>query len=155
MLVPVIEFDGIDIDQVPLTDTLRVIEDGLDRAQVSDGVPIAPVDAIVIMKLLAGRIQDLADVEAMVESGADRVFLRAAVQKAAPGPVAHPRAAVGERRSPALRARVEPRRSIAPALLHRQHYDLDQRLRSHELGAHRGPRGEGRAHHLAVDLVHA
>jgi len=85
MRVPVIEFDGIDIDQVPLTDALRVIEDGLDRAQVSDGVPIAPVDTIVIMKLLAGRTQDLADVEAMVESGADRVFLRAAVQKAAPG----------------------------------------------------------------------
>jgi hypothetical protein len=82
--VPVVEFDGIDVDQIPLTDALRVIEDGLDRAQVSDGVPIAPVDTIVIMKLLAGRTQDLADVEAMVESGADRDLLRAAVQKAAP-----------------------------------------------------------------------
>jgi hypothetical protein len=26
--VPVVEFDGIDIDQVPLTDALRVVEDG-------------------------------------------------------------------------------------------------------------------------------
>jgi hypothetical protein len=82
--VPVIEFDGIDIDQVPLTATLRVVEEGLQRAHVSDGVPIAPVDTIVVMKLLAGRTQDLADVEAIVESGADRDHLRAAARKAAP-----------------------------------------------------------------------
>ncbi len=36
MRVPVVEFDGIAIDQVPLTDTLRVVEDGLNRAQLSD-----------------------------------------------------------------------------------------------------------------------
>ncbi len=85
MRVPVIEFDGIDVDQIPLTEELAVIEDGLDRAHVSEGVPIAPSDTIVIMKLIAGRTQDLADVEAIVDSGADRDFLRAAVQKAAPG----------------------------------------------------------------------
>jgi hypothetical protein len=84
MRVPVVEFDGIDIDQVPLTEALRVVEDGLNRAHVSDGVPIAPVDTIVIMKLLAGRTQDLADIEAMVDSGADRDLLRAAVRQAAP-----------------------------------------------------------------------
>jgi hypothetical protein len=83
--VPVVEFDGIDVDQVPLTEELAVIEEGLDRAPVSDGVPIAPVDTIVIMKLIAGRTQDLADVEAIVESGAERDDLRASVQKAAPG----------------------------------------------------------------------
>ena len=36
------------------------------------------------MKLLAGRTQDLADVEAIVKSGADRELLREAVRKAAP-----------------------------------------------------------------------
>lgn len=85
MRVPVVEFEGIDVDQVPLTDALRVVEDGLNHAPVSDGVPIATVDTIVIMKLLAGRTQDLADVEAIVASGADREPLRAAVRKAAPG----------------------------------------------------------------------
>ncbi len=85
MRVPVVEFEGIDVDQVPLTEALRVVEDGLQRAWVSEGVPIAPVDTIVVMKLLAGRTQDLADVEAIVDSGADRDLLRAAVQKAAPG----------------------------------------------------------------------
>jgi hypothetical protein len=84
MRVPVVEFEGIDVDQVPLTDALRVVEDGLSRAFVSDGVPIAPVDTIVVMKLLAGRTQDLADVEAIIDSGADRELLRAAVLKAAP-----------------------------------------------------------------------
>ena len=84
MKVPIVEFDGIDIDQVPLTESLRVIEDGLERAHRSEGVPIAPLDTIVVMKLLAGRSQDLADVEAIVESGADREILRAEVHEAAP-----------------------------------------------------------------------
>jgi hypothetical protein len=84
MKIPVIEFDGIDVDQVPLTEALRVVEEGLSRAVVSDGVPIAPVDVIVVMKLLAGRTQDLADVEAILASGADRDALREAVRRAAP-----------------------------------------------------------------------
>jgi hypothetical protein len=82
--VPVIEFDGIDIDQIPVTDELLVVEEGLDQALVSDGVPIAPPEIIVILKLISGRTQDLADVEAIVDSGADREILRAAVQKAVP-----------------------------------------------------------------------
>jgi hypothetical protein len=84
MRVPVIEFDGVGVDQVPLSEALRVVEDGLNSAPVSDGVPIASVDTIVVMKLLAGRTQDLADVEAIVDSGADREFLRSAVQRAVP-----------------------------------------------------------------------
>jgi hypothetical protein len=79
MRVPIIEFDGIDVDQVPLTAALRVVEDAVTRAHVSEGVPIAPLDALVIMKLVAGRTQDLADIEAMVASGADREGLRAAI----------------------------------------------------------------------------
>jgi hypothetical protein len=84
MRVPVIEFDGIDVDQVPLTEGLRIVEEGLDRATISDGVPIAPVDTIVLMKLLAGRTQDLADIEAIIASGADRDVLRQAVHRALP-----------------------------------------------------------------------
>jgi hypothetical protein len=84
MRVPVVEFDGIDVDQVPLTESLRVIQDGLERAHHSDGVPIAPVDTIVVMKLLAGRSQDLADIEDIIVSGADRDLLKDAVRKAAP-----------------------------------------------------------------------
>lgn len=84
MRVPVIEFDGIDIDQVPLTESLRIVEEGLQRVTLSEGVPIAPVDTIVLMKLIAGRTQDLADVEAIAASGADRELLRSAVQHAAP-----------------------------------------------------------------------
>jgi hypothetical protein len=84
MRVPVIEFDGIEVDQVPLTEALRIVADGLDRAIVSAGVPIAPLDTIVIMKLLAGRTQDLADIEAIIASGADREALKAAVQQAVP-----------------------------------------------------------------------
>jgi hypothetical protein len=87
MRVPVVEFDGIDVDQVPLTEALRVVSDSLERAHVSEGVPIAPLDTIVILKLLAGRTQDLADIEAIVASGADRGLLREAVRRAVPGRV--------------------------------------------------------------------
>ncbi len=82
--VPIVEFDGIDVDQVPLADALRVIEEGLDRAPVSEGVPIAPVDTLVVMKLIAGRTQDLADIEAIVASGADRELLRSTVRRLIP-----------------------------------------------------------------------
>jgi hypothetical protein len=84
MRVPVIEFDGIDVDQVPLTEALRVVEDGLNHPPVSGGVPIASVEMIVIMKLLAGRTQDHADVEAIIASGADRELLTRAVETAVP-----------------------------------------------------------------------
>jgi hypothetical protein len=84
MRVPVVEFEGIDVDQVPLTEALRVVEGALNHPPVSEGVPIASLETIVIMKLLAGRTQDLADVEAIVDSGADRETLRTAVGEAAP-----------------------------------------------------------------------
>ena len=84
MRVPVVEFDGIEIDQVPLSEGLRAVEDDLSRAIASDGVPIAPFDTIVVMKLLAGRTQDLADVEAMVASGVDREVLTAQVRSVVP-----------------------------------------------------------------------
>jgi hypothetical protein len=50
--------------------------------------PIAPLETIVVMKLRAGRTQDLADVEAIVASGADRRDLRAAVARLSPDQVA-------------------------------------------------------------------
>jgi hypothetical protein len=84
MRVPVVEFDGVSIDQIPITDALRVVENRLTDAAVSEGVPIAPVEVVVVMKLLAGRTQDLADVEAIIDSGADRELLKAAVTRAVP-----------------------------------------------------------------------
>jgi hypothetical protein len=55
----------------------------LNSCHVSEGAPIAPVDTIAMMKLLARRTQDLPDIEAIIASGADRELLRAAVRKAA------------------------------------------------------------------------
>lgn len=84
MRVPVVEVDGVDVDQIPLSDEWRALEGGLTRAILSEGVPIAPVETIVLMKLLAGRTQDLADIEAIIASGADREWLRRAVEAGAP-----------------------------------------------------------------------
>jgi hypothetical protein len=76
--------ESSEVDQIPLTDALRVVEEGLNHVPSSDGVPIASVETIVIMKLLAGRTQDLADVEAIIASGADREFLTTTVQRTIP-----------------------------------------------------------------------
>jgi hypothetical protein len=84
MRVPVIEFDGIDVDQIPLTAALSGLENALQHSPVSEGVPIASVETVVVMKLLAGRTQDLADIEAIASSGADRDLLRSAVEELAP-----------------------------------------------------------------------
>jgi len=84
MRLPIIEMDGIEVDQVPLTGALRVVEKALDAPRMSDGVPIAPVETIVVMKLLAGRHQDLADIEAILDAGVDRDLLRHAVGAAVP-----------------------------------------------------------------------
>lgn len=88
MRVPVVEFDGIDVDQIPLSEAFRMVEEGLDHAPVSEGVPIAPIETIVVMKLVAGRTQDLADVEAIISSGADREHLHTAVSTMVPDRVA-------------------------------------------------------------------
>jgi hypothetical protein len=82
--VPVVEYEGINVNQIRVDCDSAVGESALTRAIVSEGVPLAPVDAIVVMKLLAGRTQGLADVEAIIASGADRDLLIAAVQQAAP-----------------------------------------------------------------------
>jgi hypothetical protein len=85
MIQDAIVDSGLSVKQfVVRADKSIAEQEGFDRAQVSDGVPIAPVDTIVVMKLLAGRSQDLADVEAIVESGTDREPLRAGVRRAAP-----------------------------------------------------------------------
>lgn len=65
-------------------DALRAHDPELAEAPISDGVPVAPVGTIAIMKLLAGRTQDLADIEAIVASGADRDRLRARVTRLVP-----------------------------------------------------------------------
>ena len=65
-------------------------------------MPIAPVDTIVVMKLIAGRTQDLADIEAIIESGADRDVLREAVTRALPDGATMARATVRPRGSTAL-----------------------------------------------------
>lgn len=67
-----------------MSPALRVVEQGLDHPPVSDGVPIASGETVVILKLLAGRTQDHADIEAMVAAIGRRDELIAAVEAAVP-----------------------------------------------------------------------
>ena len=43
------------------------IEEALARAKESEGIPVAPPEVVMLMKLIAGRPQDVADLDALLE----------------------------------------------------------------------------------------
>ena len=57
------------VDTVPLVPDLLALDDLLASAPRSDGVPIVPADALIAMKLVAGRLKDQADIVALLNSG--------------------------------------------------------------------------------------
>jgi hypothetical protein len=82
--VPVVEVAGVSVDSVPRPPEAPGVIESLARATLSDGVPLAPVEAIVLLKLVAGRPRDHAAIIALLESGADLELLRAYVARHAP-----------------------------------------------------------------------
>jgi hypothetical protein len=43
------------------------IEEALARAKESEGIPVAPPEVVMLMKLIAGRPQDVADLDALLD----------------------------------------------------------------------------------------
>lgn len=60
----------VPVDSVPLEPHLRALEPLLESPPESEGIPIVPPEALIAMKLVAGRLQDQADVAALLEAGA-------------------------------------------------------------------------------------
>jgi hypothetical protein len=58
--VPVVEFDGIDIDQVPLTETVRVVEaiigSGVDRESLQAAVQSAAPRSLETLAKLCDNV---------------------------------------------------------------------------------------------------
>lgn len=50
----------------------------------ADEIPVIPAPALILLKLLAGRAQDLADVDALLKSGVDVFKVRDYLRKHAP-----------------------------------------------------------------------
>jgi hypothetical protein len=75
---------GVAVDSVPIPEGYeRVFERALAEAEKTDGVPVIGLPYLVLMKLLAGRRQDLADVVAVVAKG-DLKAVRALVAEELP-----------------------------------------------------------------------
>lgn len=61
---------AVPVDTVPLVPKLTALEAGLADAPRSDGIPVVTPEALVAMKLVAGRLRDQADVQQLLASGA-------------------------------------------------------------------------------------
>ena len=61
---------AVAVDSVPLEPELHALADVLASPEIVDGIPIVSAQALIAMKLVAGRMQDQADVVALLESGA-------------------------------------------------------------------------------------
>jgi hypothetical protein len=68
--VPV-EAHGIAIDTISVRDDERHLLSPIEAAEVSEGVPVLPLEALVYLKLASPRSQDRQDVFHLVRAGAD------------------------------------------------------------------------------------
>jgi hypothetical protein len=66
-----IAIDGVPVDAVPVPDDASFLAEGFERAAVSEGIPVVPIETLVCMKLLALRPRDRRDIEDLVRSGVD------------------------------------------------------------------------------------
>lgn len=66
-----IEVDGIRIDYLSSVSLGPQVEEVLDHAPVSEGLPIVPIEVLIYTKLVARRRRDLADVIELVKGGVD------------------------------------------------------------------------------------
>jgi hypothetical protein len=74
-----IAIGGIPVDAVPIPKDAPFLADALSNAAQSEGVPVAGVETLVCMKLLASRARDRADIEDLLAAGADAASIRAYV----------------------------------------------------------------------------
>jgi hypothetical protein len=66
--VPV-EFKGIIIDPISIAPGSEHLKQALDRPMESEGIPVAPPEALVYMKLMSPRRKDSADIVELLAGG--------------------------------------------------------------------------------------
>ncbi|MFN7973858.1 MAG: hypothetical protein U0166_16170 [Acidobacteriota bacterium] len=62
---------GVAIDTLPVGEDERFLTRAIADAESTEGIPVAPVEALVYMKLSSPRAKDRADVIELVKSGID------------------------------------------------------------------------------------
>jgi hypothetical protein len=66
-----IESHGIAIDTISIRDDERHLLRAIEAAEMSEGIPVLPIEALVYLKLASPRSQDRQDVVQLVRAGAD------------------------------------------------------------------------------------
>jgi len=79
-----IEVEGIRIDYLSPLSLGPQMDAVLDDPPTSEGLAIVPIEALVYMKLIAGRRRDLVDIVELIKAGVDPKPLRAYLAKFAP-----------------------------------------------------------------------
>lgn len=79
-----IEAHGVAIDTLSIREDEKHLEAAITSAEVSEGVPVAPVEALVYMKLASPRAKDRLDIIELVKAGLDRDGVRRYLEAFAP-----------------------------------------------------------------------
>ncbi len=79
-----VEAHGVPVDTLSIRDDERHLQEAIERAQTSEGVPVAPIEALVYMKLTSPRSKDRQDVVELAKAGIDLDTVRTYLDRHAP-----------------------------------------------------------------------
>jgi hypothetical protein len=79
-----VQAHGVPIDTLSIRDEERHLVAALEAPEVTEGVPVAPVEAEVFLKLVSPRAKDWADVIELLKAGLDPESARRYLQSCAP-----------------------------------------------------------------------
>lgn len=83
-----IQVGNVPVDNLAVPATAAHLSAALEKADESEGIPIAPIEALVYMKLASPRTKDAADVVELVKVGVDTARIEEYLQTNAPELVA-------------------------------------------------------------------
>lgn len=72
-----VEAHGVAVDTLSIRDDEKHLLAALQASEVSEGVPVAPVEAVVYLKLVSPRAKDRLDLVELVRAGIDVKQVRA------------------------------------------------------------------------------
>jgi hypothetical protein len=79
-----VEAHGVAVDTLSIRDDEKHLLVALQASEVSEGVPVAPVEAVVYLKLVSPRAKDRLDLVELVRAGIDVKQVRTYLEQHAP-----------------------------------------------------------------------
>jgi len=81
------QIDGVAVDYIPVPIGAEFLDAALDAPQMCDGIPVAPIEVLVFMKLSSPRAKDAADIIELLKAGVLAAPVRAWLATRATGAV--------------------------------------------------------------------